>query len=72
MDARYARDVFVIPAPQTLHGRANWPGLVSLVMMITRRIVGTVETGYVRYFLKHPAGYRRSPTRKSHPRSLGD
>lgn len=45
------RDVFVIPAPQTLHGHANWPGLVSLVMMITRRIVNTAETGYVRYFL---------------------
>ena len=55
-----ARDVFVIPAPQTLHGRANWPGLVSLVMMITRRIVGTVETGYVRYFLSTlPARARR-------------
>lgn len=45
------RDVFVIPAPLTLHGRANWPGLVSLVMMITRRITGSEETGYVRYFL---------------------
>lgn len=45
------RDVFVIPAPPTLHGRANWPGLVSLVMLITRRITGSEETGYVRYFL---------------------
>lgn len=54
------RDVFVIPAPSTLHGRANWPGLVSLVMMITRRITGSEETGYVRYFLSTlPARARR-------------
>jgi predicted transposase YbfD/YdcC len=54
------RDVFVIPAPPTLHGRANWPGLVSLVMMITRRITGSEETGYVRYFLSTlPARARR-------------
>jgi predicted transposase YbfD/YdcC len=55
-----ARDVFVIPAPRKLHGRANWPGLVSLVMMITRRITGSEETGNVRYFLSTlPARARR-------------
>jgi predicted transposase YbfD/YdcC len=54
------RDVFVIPAPATLHGRANWPGLASLVMMITRRIVDGAESGYVRYFLSTlPARARR-------------
>jgi len=54
------RDVFVIPAPQTLHGHANWPGLVSLVMMITRSITGATETGFVRYFLSTlPARARR-------------
>lgn len=54
------RDVFVIPAPATLHGFANWPGLMSLVMMITRRITGLEETGYVRYFLSTlPARARR-------------
>jgi predicted transposase YbfD/YdcC len=45
------RDVFVIPAPTTLYGHANWPGLASIVMLITRRIVDGTETGYVRYFL---------------------
>lgn len=54
------RDVFAIPAPKTLHGHANWPGLMSLVMMITRRMVKGVETGYVRYFLSSlPARARR-------------
>jgi predicted transposase YbfD/YdcC len=54
------RDVFVIPAAETLHGPFNWPGLVSLVMMITRRITGSDETGYVRYFLSTlPARARR-------------
>lgn len=54
------RDVFAIPAPSTLHGFANWPGLISLVMVITRRIIGSEETGYVRYFLSTlPARARR-------------
>ena len=66
-----ARDVFVIPAPQTLHGRANWPGLVSLVMMITRRIVGTVETGYVRYFLSTLPGRARRHPKKSSAITVG-
>ena len=60
MDARGRTRRIRHPRAQTLHGRANWPGLVSLVMMITRRIVGTVETGYVRYFLSTlPARARR-------------
>ena len=54
------RDVFAIPAPSTLYGFANWPGLKSLVMVITRRITGSEETGYVRYFLSTlPARARR-------------
>lgn len=54
------RDVFAIPAPKTLHGHANWPGLMSLVMVITRRMAKGVETGQVRYFLSSlPARARR-------------
>jgi len=54
------RDVYVIPAPKTLHGFTNWSGLASLVMVLTRRIIGAEETGYVRYFLSTlPARARR-------------
>ena len=53
------RDVFAMPAPPTLHGFANWPGLISLVMVITRRIIGAEETGYVpRTLPEHLAGPR--------------
>lgn len=45
------REYYAIPAPRTLPGFDQWPGLATLVMVIRSRVVDGKEAGHVTYFL---------------------
>ncbi len=62
-DRRDEREYIVMPAPEDLPGRENWPGLTSIGMVVRRRITPTGETGEVRYYLSSlPANVREFAT----------
>jgi len=45
------REYFVLPAPASLSGRADWKGLATLVMVLRITWVGGQEKGEVSYYL---------------------
>ena len=57
---RDEREYMVMPAPQDLPGREQWPGLTSIGMVIRRRLTPQGESGEVRYYLSsRPAKVRQ-------------
>ena len=62
-DRRDEREYMVMPAPEDIPGRENWPGLESIGMVVRRRITPTGETGEVRYYVSSlPAKVREFAT----------
>ena len=45
------RQYFVMPAPKTLPGFADWANLATIIMVVRTRLIDGQETGEVSYFL---------------------
>jgi len=45
------RHCYALEAPQTLRGRTDWAGLLTIVMVVGIRTIAGVETADVRYYL---------------------
>jgi predicted transposase YbfD/YdcC len=45
------RQYFVMPAPETLPGFADWVNLATIIMVVRTRVINGKETGEVSYFL---------------------